>query len=355
MPKSPKTADASAELTERAQFLLKVLVEQYIRDGQPVGSRTLARNAGIELSPASVRNVMADLEDIGFLRSPHTSAGRVPTVRGYRFFVDSLLQIKPLNELEVEGLRSQLNIDRSTGGLLQSATDVLSGITQLASVIMVPQRESTTLRHVEFLPLSENRVLAILVVNEHEVHNRTIQAEREYSAVALQEAANFLNAEFVGKDIHQVREDLLREMEATRETLDQMMRTIIEMADKAFESTDPEPQDYVLAGETNLIGFSELADLERLRQLFEAFNRKHDMLRLLDQCMHAEGVHIFIGEESGYAVMHECSIVTARYWAGEKALGVVGVIGPTRMAYERVIPIVDVTAKLLASALKSRS
>ena len=354
MVSNDKNKAAPAELGERAQHLLKVLIERYISSGQPVGSRVLSRDSGLDLSPATIRNVMADLEDLGFLYAPHTSAGRVPTARGYRFFVDSLIQVQPLRDQEVEALRSQLNPDQNTPELLQSVSSLLSGITHLAGVVMLPRRDSLTLRHVEFLPLSDKRVLAILVVNEHEVQNRIIHTERSYTTVDLQQAANYLNAEFAGKDIYQVRGDLLKDMRRTRETMDRIMQAVIEMADKAFEADDVAKEDYVLAGQTNLMGFAELSDVDKLRQLFEAFNRKRDILLLFDQCLKARGVQIFIGEEAGFDVLDGCSIVTASYSEGE-VLGVVGVIGPTRMAYDKVIPVVDVTAKLLASTLNSRN
>lgn len=344
-----------AGLNERAQHLLKVLVERYIRDGQPVGSRALAREAGLDLSAATVRNVMADLEELGYLRSPHTSAGRVPTVCGYRFFVNSLLNVKPLHNQEVEDLRRQLDPHQTVVDLVQSVSSLLSAITQLAGVVMVPRRESTTLRQVEFLPLSNDRVLAILVVNEREVQNRIIRTQRVYTSAELTQAANYLNAQFAGRDIYQVRAALLQEVHLTRETMNRLMQTVLEVAGQAFAVDLAQAEDYVLAGQTNLMGFAELGDREKLRQLFEAFNRKRDILHLLDQCMGAEGVQIFIGEESGFDVLEACSVVTAPYSVGGKVLGVLGVIGPTRMAYGRVIPIVDVTAKLLASALNSQN
>ena len=330
-------------------------MERYICDGQPIGSRTLSRDAGLDLSPATIRNAMADLEDLGFLHSPHTSAGRMPTVQGYRFFVDTLLQIKPLHDQEVAALRRSLDPDQNTTDLVQSASALLSGITHLAGVIMVPRQDSMALRQVEFLPLSDKRVLAILVVNEREVQNRIIHTQRNYKETELQQAANYLNAQFAGKDIHQVREGLLQEMEATRETMDRMMQTVIEMADKTFQAEANEEEDVFVDGETNLMDFAELSNVEQLRQLFDAFNHKRDILVLLDQCLHAQGVQIFIGEEAGCNVLDSCSVITAPYSAGDKALGVLGVIGPTRMAYERVIPIVDITAKLLSSALNSRN
>ncbi|MFO1349823.1 MAG: heat-inducible transcriptional repressor HrcA [Gammaproteobacteria bacterium] len=358
MPTSAKSAPPP-ELNDRAQYLLKLLIERYIGDGQPIGSRTLAKElskeSGLDLSPATIRNVMADLEELGFLRAPHTSAGRVPTVRGYRFFVDSLLRIKELESQQVDELRRQFKPAQNTTELVQSVSMLLSGITHLAGVVMLPRRNAITLRHVEFLPLSDRRVLVILVVNEQEVQNRIITTERPYAATELQQAANFLNIEFVGKDIHQARSALLRELRNTRETMNALMTTVIEVTDKAFGQPTDAVEDYVMAGETNLMGLTDLADLDRLRQLFEAFNQKRDILHLLDQCLHAQGVQIFIGEEAGFDVLDECSVVTAPYSVEGKVLGVLGVIGPTRMAYEQVIPIVDVTAKLLASALNSRN
>jgi len=349
-----KNPPAHSELNDRTQHLLKVLVERYIRDGQPVGSRILAREAGLDLSPATIRNVMADLEEFGYLSSPHTSAGRVPTVRGYRFFVDSLMHVKPLYSEEVEQLWRHLDPNQNTADLLRSVSSLLSGITRMAGLVMMPRRDYFTLRQVEFLPLSDNRVLAILVVNGQEVQNRIIHTQRNYTAVELQQAANYLNAEFAGKDIHKVREDLLQDLHLTRETMNNMMQAVIEIAEKAFKTDGIEEEDYVLAGQTNLMGFAELSDVEKLRELFDAFNHKQDILHLLDQCLTAQGVQIFIGEEAGSDVLGICSIVTAPYSVEGKIMGVLGVIGPTRMAYERVIPIVDVTAKLLASALNSR-
>jgi heat-inducible transcriptional repressor len=343
-----------SELNERTQHLLKVLIERYIRDGKPVGSRTLVREAGLELSPATVRNIMAELEELGYLRSPHTSAGRVPTVRGYRFFVDSLMHVKPLESQEVENLRACLDPHQDTVTLIRSVSSLLSGITRMAAIVMVPRRNCLTLRQVEFLPLSDNRVLAILVINEYEVQNRVIYSQRGYTALELQQAANYLNAEFAGKDIHQVRESLLRDMHLTRESMNTIMQAVVEIADKAFQTDSAGEEDYVLAGQTNLMVFSELANLEKLRELFEAFNRKRDILHLLDLCLNAQGIQIFIGEESGFDVLDACSLVTSSYSVKGKVLGVLGVIGPTRMAYERVVPIVGITAKLLAAALNSR-
>jgi heat-inducible transcriptional repressor len=353
MHSTESTAAGHPALNERTQHLLKVLVERYIREGQPVGSRTLARDAGLDLSPATVRNVMADLEELGYLRAPHTSAGRVPTVRGYRLFIDALLNVRPLDSQEVESLRRRIDQPvRDSAELARSVSDLLSGITHLAGVVMLPRRNMMTLRHVEFLPLSENRVLVILVLNAQEVQNRIIHVRRPYNAMELQQAANYLNAQFTGKDIHQVRETLLRELRETRDSLDRLMQTVIEMAEQTFE-TEPDGEDYVVAGQTHLMQYADLSDLDKLRHLFDAFNHKRDLLHLFDQCLHAQGVQIFIGEESGFEVLEGCSVVTAPYTVEGQVLGVLGVIGPTRMAYDRVIPVVDVTARLLAAVLNA--
>ena len=351
----PSTAPAaSGELNERAQYLLKALIERYISHGQPVGSRPLSREIQVDLSPATIRNVMADLEDMGYLYSPHTAAGRVPTARGYRFFVDSLMQSRPLEAREVEELRRQLDPGLGTGELIQSVSSLLSGTTRLAGVVTLPRSQSLVLRHVEFLPLSDNRVLVILVVNEQEVQNRIVQADRPYTASELQQAANYLNAEFSGREIRQIREDLLRELKDTRDSMDRLMDAVVEVAGKALETPAGEDDDYVLAGQTNLMGVADLADMDKLRQLFEAFQRKRDMLGLFDQCLKARGVQIFIGEEAGFDVFDDCSLVTASYSEG-RVMGVLGVIGPTRMAYQRIVPLVEITAKLLAGALNSRN
>ncbi len=341
-------------LSERAQQLLKALVERYIFEGQPVGSRTLARGTGMDLSPATIRNVMADLEELGFLCAPHTSAGRVPTVRGYRFFVDALMQVQPLEAKAVEQLRRELDPQASTADLVQTASGLLSDISHLAGVVMMPRRESVTLRQVEFLPLSDRRVLAIVVVNEREVQNRILHSARDYTPAELVEAANYLNALFAGRDIVQARADLLAEMREARDSMNELTRRAVEMAEQAFEPGG-EADDFVLAGQTKLMSFAELANVERLKHLFDAFTQKRDLLSLLDQCMHAQGVQIFIGDEAGYEVLDECSVIAAPYGSGGRVLGVLGVIGPTRMAYERVVPLVDVTAKLLSSALNSRA
>jgi heat-inducible transcriptional repressor len=345
-------SEIPSELSERAQLMLRALIDHYVRDGQPVGSRTLARDAGLKLSPATIRNVMSDLEELGFVASPHTSAGRIPTVQGYRFFVDTLLTVQPLEPRALDRMRAELKLDQTPKDLVESASSLLSGITRLAGVVTLPKHEHPVFKRVEFMPLSDNRVLAILVTGEDEVQNRVLRMERECGAAELQQASNYLNSLFTGKDLADVRATLLREMQETRSNMNGMMRTAMQMADQVLEKNRDE--DFVMAGQTNLMEFRELCDIEKLRKLFDAFTRKRDILHLLDQCVHGEGIQIFIGEESGYRMLDECSMVTAPYSVNGRVLGVLGVIGPTRMAYDRVIPIVDATARLLGAALNSK-
>jgi heat-inducible transcriptional repressor len=341
---------SGSELNDRAQLLLKNLVERYISDGQPVGSRTLSRDEQVALSPATVRNVMADLEDLGLIHAPHTSAGRVPTIKGYRLFVDNLLTVKPLNRGTVSTIQKQIGGSVDPDQLLATASRQLSDFTSMAGVVMLPRREVAALRQVEFLPLSSRRVLVILVLNEREVQNRIIHTSRDYSPAELQQIANYLTQLCAGQDLRQARERLLREMSETRDSMNQMMADAIEMASQAF-TTEGSGSDYLLEGQTNLMSYADMGNIDRLRKLFDAFNQKRDILQLLDQSLHAEGVQIFIGEESGYEVLGDCSVVSAPYKVDDEVIGVLGVIGPTRMAYDRVIPIVDMTAKLLGSSL----
>jgi heat-inducible transcriptional repressor len=342
-------------LSERAQLLLKALIESYIRDGQPVGSRTLSRDSGLSLSSATIRNVMADLEELGFVVSPHTSAGRIPTDKGYRLFVDSLLKLKPLQSEEIDDIERRLRNDVSNGRtLVHTVSQMLSSVTQMAGLVTLPNPHYVALSQIEFIGLSENRALAIMVMNNREVENRVVQLERAYSSEELRRAANYLNEAFAGRSLPEVRASLLKQLQETRQTMNQLMQDAIQMAQKVFETPGGEQVEYVIAGETNLMGFAQLSNVDRLRRLFEAFNEKHDMLRLLDNCLRAQGIQIFIGHESGYQILDDISVVTAPYMLDNQVVGVLGVIGPTRMAYERVIPIVDLTAKLLGSALNAR-
>jgi heat-inducible transcriptional repressor len=346
-------------LSDRARHLLRVLVESYIREGQPVGSRNLSRDSGLNLSSATVRNVMADLEEYGFVTSPHTSAGRVPTDKGYRFFVDTLLRQRQTASVEnmIAELQQRLDEheDRDPKALVAVASQVLSSLTHLAGVVTIPRQSHQALSHIEFLPLSENRVLVVMVVNGRDVQNRIVQLERYYSAEELRRASNFLNQQFAGKELNQVRADIVAELTQAGETLSELMRDAIRVAQQVVgdERRQGEPE-YVIAGETNLMEFAELSNVEKLRRLFEAFTAKRDILHLLDQSLRADGVQIFIGQESGYQILDDISLVTAPYALDNETVGVLGVIGPTRMAYDRVIPIVDISARLLGSALNSR-
>ena len=347
--------DSDDSLTQRAQLLLKALIENYIRDGQPVGSRTLSRDSGLSLSSATIRNVMADLESLGFVASPHTSAGRVPTNKGYRFFVDTLLKLKPPAQGEVDEIERRLTVDAADGrSLVQSVSQMLSSFTHLAGLVTLPNPQYVALSQIEFVALSENRVLAIMVMDNREVQNRVVQLERHYPQEELRRAANYLNEAFAGRSLPDVRAMLLAQLRDTQQHMNQLMQDAIQVAQKVFEKEPGERVEYVIAGETNLMGFAELSNVDRLRRLFEAFNEKHDILRLLDSCLHADGIQIFIGQESGYPILDEVSVVTSPYMIDNQIVGVLGIIGPTRMAYERVIPIVDVTAKLLGLALNTR-
>jgi heat-inducible transcriptional repressor len=328
-------------------------VERYIHDGQPVGSRALSKDPNLKLSPATIRNVMADLEDMGLIHSPHTSAGRVPTVSGYRLFVNSLLTVKPLETRELDQLQSSLLTESDgPGEVLSKASRLLSDVTQMAGVVTLPRRETIALRHIEFLPMSNTRILVIFVTDDQDVHNKIIHTDRLYSPAELQQAANYLNSMYSGRSLSRIRESILLDMEQHRAQVNQGMIDAVTMAQQTFAQQPKD--DYVLTGETNLMGFSELSDMDRLKQLFEAFSQKRGVIHLLDQCLQAEGVQIFIGEESGYRAFDHCSLVTSSYSINDEVVGVLGVIGPTRMAYEKVIPFVDVTAKLLGAALNSK-
>jgi len=346
-------AEVSKNLpTERAQHLLKVLIQRYIRDGQPVGSRTLSKDSGLDLSPATIRNVMSDLEDMGLVVAPHTSAGRVPTPQGYRMFVDTLVRYRQPGNSDIERIRQKLGREfHNPASLLSTVSSMLSEFTRMAGVVTVPRAPRVTLRQIEFLPLSEKRILVILVVNDTEVQNRILHTDRDYTASELQQAQNYINQHYAGTDLHKVREKLVEDLDEMRDSVNQAMRDIIAVAQTAMDKAGQADDDYVVAGETNLMEFAELSDVEKLRRLFDAFSHKSLILDLLDRSINADGVRVFIGEESGYRILDDCSIVTAPYHVDDDTIGVLGVIGPTRMAYDRVVPIVDVTARLLESVL----
>ena len=340
-----------SDLNERAQHLLKVLIEGYISDGQPIGSNLLAKKSGLDLSSATIRNVMKSLEDAGYIHAPHTSAGRIPTSQGYRLFVDKLVNIQPLEEQEWRSFAEQIEY-ASPSDLIHSASNILSGLTQLTGIVMAPKMETRAIRHIEFLKLSEQQILAVLVMSNDDVENRMITIDQNISLSDLQQSSNYLNELLVGQDLQQARATLLDEMDQVRKNMNSMMISAINIGEQAVSGLSSEyHEDCVIAGQTNLVDYDDLSDVTRLRQLFNAFNQKRDVLGLLDQCLDAEGVQIFIGRESGHEVFDDCSVVTAPYKTNDSHIGVLGVIGPKRMHYDRVIPVVDITAKLLSSAL----
>jgi heat-inducible transcriptional repressor len=337
----------------RSQQVLKILVERYIQSGCPIGSKTIADEYALGLSPATIRNILADLEDAGYIISPHTSSGRVPTERGYRFFVNSLLEVKPLEGEELTILKNKLDPDQDTSRLVQSASDILSGITQMIGIVSLPRHDRLQLRQVEFLPLSGQRVLVILVLNNREVQNRIIHADRIYTPSELQQAANYLNMHFSGKDLLVVREELLNSMQHDRDHMTSLMQAAIDVANKAFSQTEESRSSYMMTGQNNLL--RKESNVERMHALFDAFAQKQDILNLLDSALEADGIQIFIGKESGYQAFDECSIITTSYSVDGQLIGSLGIIGPKRMPYERVISAVDVTAKLLSAALNQGS
>ena len=337
-------------LDPRARQLLRTLIARYIRDGEPVGSQTLARHAGLDVSAATIRNILGDLEDIGLLSAPHTSAGRIPTAQGYRVFVDTLLQVKPLAEGEVTRLRSELPAGAGTQHLLGSASELLSAMTHFVGVVSVPRREQFAFKHIDFVPLDPNRVMAILVFADNDVQNRILQVRRPYEAGELERVANYLNSHFAGIPLANIRATLVHELKFARSEMEVLLAQTVELAEQALTPLSAD-DDMLLAGQTRLMGVQELSDVDRLRELFEAFARKREILQLLERTIHAQGVRIFIGEETGLAPLESMSLVTAPYTAGGRVLGVLGVIGPTRMAYDRVIPVVQAAADVLGAAL----
>ncbi len=363
----------SEELKGRSQQLLKLLIERYIEDGQPVGSRTLARSDDLAVSPATIRNLMSDLEEAGFLESPHTSAGRIPTEQAFRFFVDSIVQVQDQSEwnhLPFQDNR-QSNVLRSTlsrkmdaelnaaaiasgdNGIVSRASQLLSEFTHMAGVVTLPRSEQSGVSQIEFLPLGERRVLVVLVMQDKQVQNRVIETTNEYSRADLEVASNSINQLLQARDLNKVREQVLSEMRSHRREIDSLLATAIDLAEQV-EGEAQSDSDFVLSGQTQLMDFEELTEVEKLKALFDAFQEKRGILDLLDRSLYGQGVKIFIGHEAKTPALDSVSLVTAPYRNSEgKAVGVLGVIGPTRMAYQSVIPLVDVTARLLGAALNS--
>ncbi len=334
------------QLDNRAQTLLKALVERYIADGQPVGSRALSKISGLDLSPATIRNIMADLEELGYVASPHTSAGRVPTPRGYRIFVDTLLTVQQIDESAVEArLRAQAQQPQK---LIANAAQMLSSLSQFAGVVVSPRRESV-FRQLEFLRLGEKRILLVIVAPGGDVQNRLLLTDVDYTPAQLQQSANFINQHYSGLAFDEVRTRLQGELVQLRDDMGRLMQAAVEAGSAAMAESG---EDMVISGERNLLSVSDLSsNMSSLRQMFDMFEQKTGLMQLLDVSAKASGVQIFIGGESNLIPMDEMSVVTAPYEVNGRIVGTLGVIGPTRMAYERVIPIVDITSRLLSNAL----
>lgn len=328
-------------------MLLKTLIERYVADGQPVGSRTLSRHSGLELSPATIRNVMADLEDLGLITSPHTSAGRIPTPRGYRMFVDSLITVRPLEIEQAELMQGQL-LAEEPQRVLSQAAQLLSSLSHFAGVVMTPRR-SASFRQLEFMRLSDRRVLMIIVTPEGDVQNRIMHVERDYTPTELIEASNYINQNFAGLEFNAILQRLKGELLSLSDDITTLLHKAVSAGSQAATE---QAETVMISGERNLVAVHELSDnLDRLRQLFGLFEQKTGLIQLFDAGSHAEGVQIFIGGESQLVPMDQLSVVVAPYEADGKIVGTLGVIGPTRMAYDRVIQIVDITARLVTSAL----
>jgi heat-inducible transcriptional repressor len=335
-------------LDPRAQTLLKTLIERYIAEGQPVGSRTLSKYSGLELSPATIRNVMSDLEELGLVASPHTSAGRIPTPRGYRLFVDTMLTVQAdADEAQVTLAVQHKLVPGEPQKVVAAAASVLSSLSQFAGVVLTPRR-SHIFKQIEFMRLSDKRILLIIVTPEGDVQNRIMASQRDYTPAQLIEASNHINAHFAGLSFDEVRRRLREEVDALRGDMTQLMQAAV----TASTETSDEGENVLISGERNLLEVADLSsDMARLRKLFDVFDQRTSLLQLLDVSSHAQGVQIFIGGESALVPIQEMSVVTAPYEVDGQIVGTLGVIGPTRMAYNRVIPIVDITARLLSLAL----
>ena len=342
-------------LNSRQELLLKALVESFISDGQPVGSTKLSKASDIGISSATIRNVFVDLEDLGYIYSPHKSAGRVPTELAYRMFVDKMIKVQPVNNKLIDKLKISLTEGVERKNIVKKTNEILSNMTELTGIISLPTRNKTELKQIDFLKLSDNKILAILINKNNDVENKIINLDKKYSSSELQEAANYLNSILSGQSIHHIRKILLNDLDEMRKDMNSIMTSAINFGKQVFlESEDSKKNDdLIVSGETKLMNCEELSDIEKLKTLFEAFNEKNNILHLLDKSISSKGVKIFIGAESGYNVLDDCSIVSAPYKFDDDVIGVLGVIGPKRMAYDRVIPIVDITAKLLSDALKS--
>jgi len=339
-------------LNTRQELLLKALIESFISDGQPVGSTKLSKSQDIDISSATIRNVFVDLEDLGYIYSPHKSAGRVPTELAYRMFVDKMIKVQPVNTNLIKKLKLNLTQDFERKNIVKRTNEILSNITELAGVISLPTSQNAEIKQIDFLSLDDNKILAILINKNNDVENKIINLDKTFSSSELQEAANYLNSIISGQSLIEIRKILLNDLEEMRKDMNDIMLSAITFGKKLFLDSDNTNRndDLLITGQTKLMSCKELSDIEKLRTLFEAFSEKNSILHLLDQSISSNGVKIFIGAESGYNVLDDCSIVSAPYKFDNDVIGVLGVIGPKRMAYDRVIPIVDITAKLITEA-----
>lgn len=342
------------DIGQRAEMVLMGLISKYISDGTPVGSRTLARETDLALSPATIRNVMSDLEENGLIKAPHTSAGRIPTKKGYRFFIDCMMSTGKINQDALGEYKDHFIGIADPKSILTSATEMLSQITSFAGVVSTPGKNNLEFRQIEFLQLSSHRVLAILITNDGQVQNRVLSVEKAYGESELVEAANFFNATYGAWALDDVRNDLRRHMKADHRNMHREMKTAIQMVGALFDDTSTTDSDSVLvSGENNLLSVPDFSELEKIRQLFDTFKTKQVLYDLLQKSIVSSGVQIFIGEESGYRMLRDCSVIAAPYEVDNKPVGVLGVIGPTRMQYDEVISAVDITSRLLGSALSA--
>ncbi len=346
---------SSFKLDDRSETLLRLLIARFIEQGQPVGSRTLSHEPSLTLSAATIRNVMADLEDMGLIQAPHTSAGRVPTALGYRLFIDYLLTVQPLRSSKEQEIQYRLNEETDAKELMTATSNLLSEVTQFAGIVFLPDSSASKFRQIEFVSLSSNRILVILVTEDGTVQNRVIHNNQDYSSSELTEAANYFNEVFRGRPLATVKETLVRDMKRDREEIDALMQTAINLAGQVFDRNDRSDEDLVLSGEANLLNVPDFAAVDKIKKIFDTFRKRQSLLNLLDLSVRAQGVSIFIGSESGYDGLDDCSVVTAPYEVEGRSLGAIGVIGPKRMPYDRVIPVVDVTAKMLGNALTQLS
>jgi len=342
-----KTAPA---VSERAQRLLKLLVEHYLHDGAPVGSKTIAEQSMIKISSATVRSVMADLEEKGLVVSPHTSAGKIPTEQGLRFFVDSLISIEPPNRTAEVKLQNSLHQESSPTELIQLASKTLADISSLVGLVTTPRAEQVALRQIQFLRLAKNKVLAIIVVNEQEVQNRVIFTAQTYSEVELNQAANYINSEFAGMSLVDIRDQVVQSMKEDHEQVNQLMQVALEVASKSFEADSEIENDCIVTGERNL--FDKVKSAAEIQAILDAFQSKSSIVDLLDRCIDSDGTQLFIGTETGYAQLDDYALISTQYRVGSKIAGAIGVIGPTCMPYQKMIPLVEVAAMHLGKALK---